>query len=479
MDNKTEDTEVLPVFSYVSHELRVPLSNIVGYTQLLNYTNLTTRQKIYVNSINDSCIRLLELVNDITDCAKLSSGKYKINMGPFSVQEMIDIVSNATRNYQEKKQSLKFDVSRNIPRYIIQDKSKIIQILVNLISNSIKYTPNYGVISVSLSLLNSNTIRFTVKDNGIGFDESDSEKIFKPFYQGSNQEGLGLGLAIVKKLTTILGSEICFSSKVNYGTTFWFDLKFQSYDKPTELINLYDRYVLVTDSDINIRIQIGEWILECNGKPIVTPSLKESIMIVKSKKYKFLSIIVNIDQDDTKEFLSELKNIDISTSLLGLSNHDTSIQQFPVMTKPLIKKDVVMFLDTKVRSLRSILLQPQTYEYNVLIVEDNVSNSDLLIHILDQLGCKHVYLAQSLPEAKHVLSQKDIRLIFLDIELKDECGLGLFDPDSRIGDNLDVAIVSGFPPSSVKIRCQQLGIKYFISKPYRLNQIETVLRNII
>ena len=201
--------ENIPQFSFItslSHELKTPLNGILGYCQLLSKTKLDDNQQIFVTNAGNCCIQLAEIINDILDFSKLVAGKGQINNQCFSFKEITEEINSVIgQRLKEKRQKLKYVISKNLPEYIFCDKQKIIQILINLISNANKFTPLGGRIIVNIENKDDVTFECSVEDNGIGMNTIEQQRIFTPFTQiTQNSQGYGLGLVITKKLIELL-----------------------------------------------------------------------------------------------------------------------------------------------------------------------------------------------------------------------------------------------------------------------------------
>ena len=222
----------------MSHELRTPLNAIIGYSQMfLEAGNLTMKQLQGIRTIFQSGQHLLTLISDILDFSKIEAGKMELSPSDCFFHDFLnEIVSMIEiRSY---RQGIGFtqQIDPEIPSVISADEKVLKQILINLLGNAVKFTKKGSVTfkAECLSEKNSNTarIRFQVDDTGIGISEENLKIIFDPFIQAdrtnknSNTEGTGLGLTISKKLLGLLNSELCFSSQVNSGSSFWFEAEF-------------------------------------------------------------------------------------------------------------------------------------------------------------------------------------------------------------------------------------------------------------
>ncbi|WP_407355561.1 PAS domain-containing sensor histidine kinase [Methanolobus sp. WCC5] len=213
----------------VSHELRTPLNLIIGYSELLHedYIGTTTQeQKKYIEVIRKSGNRLLLLINSMIDLSSIEEGKIGLEIKEFSLPAIIGDIRNSTIPMAKKKHiNLEFRIEDNV-NTIQADKNKIKTVLYNLIHNGIKFTPEYGDVTVSISK-EGNALEVSVIDTGIGIAGKDLEKLFQPFSQIDSSldrkfEGAGLGLIIVKELVEMHGGKIKVESEVGKGSNFTF-----------------------------------------------------------------------------------------------------------------------------------------------------------------------------------------------------------------------------------------------------------------
>jgi PAS domain S-box-containing protein len=242
--------------SNMSHEIRTPLNAIIGFTKVVLKTDLTEKQKEYINAIKISGDALIVLINDILDLAKVDAGKMTFEQIPFkpsaSIYAMLHLFEPKIK---EKKLELKREYDNNIPEVLVGDPVRLHQVVLNLVSNAIKFTSE-GSITVSVRLVEEDakkaTLEFSVKDTGIGIPEDKLDTIFDNFQQASSNTsriygGTGLGLAIVKQLIVSQGGEVYVKSKQGEGSTFSFKL---TYRKTREKI-LNDKELPVSDGEKN------------------------------------------------------------------------------------------------------------------------------------------------------------------------------------------------------------------------------------
>ncbi len=204
----------------ISHEIRTPLNAICGFAELLNESNLESEQQEYVSIIESSGHSLLQILNDILDYAKLEAGKLPLNFSRFSITELVEQVLDLfSQQANEKSISLVYAFDHNIPGIAVADSTRIRQILLNLVSNAIKFSAE-GCVSITLKRLTVTTgarkgdyLQFHVIDDGPGIKSDDQSKIFEPFTQLENgqsgtQSGTGLGLSLSRDLAKLMGGEL-------------------------------------------------------------------------------------------------------------------------------------------------------------------------------------------------------------------------------------------------------------------------------
>ncbi len=232
--------------SNMSHEIRTPMNAIIGFTKVVLKTDLSAKQKEYLTAIKVSGDALIVLINDILDLAKVDAGKMTFEQTPFKMATSISAMLHLFETkIQEKNLELVKVYDTKIPEVLMGDPVRLHQIILNLVSNAVKFTTK-GKITVSVNLLNEDeekvTIKFTVTDTGIGIAENKIATIFEDFQQATSDTsrlygGTGLGLAIVKQLVEPQGGTISVTSVINEGTTFGFTLSFSKTKERAELEN--------------------------------------------------------------------------------------------------------------------------------------------------------------------------------------------------------------------------------------------------
>jgi len=319
----------------ISHEIRTPMNGIIGLSALLLEEDPTLRQKKYLQLIQTSGERLLNLINDLLDFSRIEAGRLKLRKRPFSIRELIvESVQRIEVLARKKSIILQWDVDADVPDSLIGDSDKLGQVLVNLIGNGIKFThKGRVVVSVSRhpdSRQNDQSIRlcFFIQDTGIGIPADMRDEIFRPFTQvdaslSRQFGGTGLGLSISRKLVHLLGGEIEMQSEYGQGTTFFFTLPFEPARQTTLLPLLQTEHVaqslpvdlgslrvlLVDDEYINrvlaheLLAQAGMQVQEaCNGV--------EAVDAWRKTKFDLILMDVQMPEMDGFEAVAKIRRLE-------------------------------------------------------------------------------------------------------------------------------------------------------------------------
>lgn len=287
----------------MSHEIRTPMNGIIGMAEALLDTDLSSEQLENIKALRFSAKSLLQILNDILDVSKIEAGKIDINNKPFNTNEMISSLMTIFKETTKERQvKLTFKTSETVPHFIVADELRLKQVLTNLISNAIKFTPNGGQVLVKTSVKDKKgtncKLLFKIEDTGIGIPEDKLKQIFAPFVQADssitrNYGGTGLGLTITQELVQLMDGEISVESKMGVGSTFifWIPAEVcteesskgvleQHSDYNSKLHNLKMKVLLAEDNSINQKVA-RKFLEKLGCTVVVAPHGAEAVSIFR------------------------------------------------------------------------------------------------------------------------------------------------------------------------------------------------------
>ncbi len=489
----------------MSHEIRTPLNGIVGFTQLLKSTPVSDEQEEFISVIEHSSENLLTIVNDILDLSKIKADKIELESIPFDPIEKFEVsVESYAARAAEKNIELGVYVDPELPS-IIGDPTKISQIIVNLISNSIKFTPSNGTVDVRIEKISEDkedtTIKFSVEDSGIGITEEQKSKIFDAFSQADVSTsrtfgGTGLGLAISAKLVSFMGGELEIESIENEGSTFFFTLNFEKSDQnvekpvinmrgfnvgfvvPSEIIeqemnNNLEKYVEY--SNAKFKIYYGDDLLE------IEKSLLPDVVFLdhrycqrKGELEKYLDL-------DTKIVL--MTTGDKKKSLKGVEESIDRIFYKPInLTKTLKSLEVVYEEKDKNRSLKTDQSKQEIKFENIhaLVAEDNAINQKLIKNVLNGLDID-VTIANNGEEALKLRKNEEYDLIFMDIQMPVMGGIEateqiLLYEEQKRKHHIPIVALTANALQGDREKYINAGMDNYLSKPIELNDLINMIQ---
>ena len=253
--------------SNMSHEMRTPMNAIIGMTKIAEATNDVSRLKYCLSTIGTSSGHLLDIINDVLDMSKIEAGKFELENAPMNIEKMLMKVCNIVVDNMEKKdQSFDVVLGKDLNLHYIADDLRLSQVITNLLSNAVKFTPEGGKITLTVENVGrsegTNTLRFSVSDNGIGMSKEQIARLFSAFEQADSSVtrkygGTGLGLSISKSIVEKMGGRIWAESSPGVGSTFAFEVTLERASHQDTVIfdgiRPGDVKLLIIESDSDVR----------------------------------------------------------------------------------------------------------------------------------------------------------------------------------------------------------------------------------
>jgi PAS domain S-box-containing protein len=506
----------------MSHEIRTPMNGIMGMYTLLQSTTLTTEQTDFVSTGKRCADGLLTLINDILDFSKIEAGKLDLETIGFNLRATIDdMMALPATLAQEKGLELVYHIDPAVPSMLMGDPGRLRQIILNLLLNAVKFTQK-GEAGLWVTLDGEDpataTIRFAVKDTGIGISLAEQDRLFKSFQQVDTSTtrkygGAGLGLVIARRLTELMNGQMGVESEMDRGSTFWFAVRFTkaqgAVDQPLAPIEALQgkRILIVDDNQTNLDILehlLKRWGCDCDRAPSAAMALTLMKALVKSgAAYTLLITDMLMPEMDGAELGRrikadpELKNtLMVMLTSMGMRGDAAEMKRIgyaAYLTKPVRPDQLHDCLLTVISREQQkgpadqpaplvtshTLTEAKRRQMRILLAEDNAINQKFALHVLGRLGfaTDAVFNGKAAIEA---LSATPYDLVLMDVQMPEMSGFEataiIRDPGSMVLDHgVPVIAMTARAEEADRKACLAAGMDDYIAKPIQPEALKQVI----
>ncbi len=494
--------------SSMTHELRTPLSGILGMSNLLSETHLTSDQREYVHSITSSAHNLDTLIGDVLDLSCIEAAGLELKNERVNLSEFMREVAITTSNQAlDKKLELICLIDATVPEEVIIDPLRLRQVLLNLLSNGIKFT-HHGEIELSVKLqvdadeLAHRYLLFKVKDTGIGLSEQQQQQVFERFWQADNSAtthhgGAGLGVSIAQTLVHCMEGTIGVESEPQIGSTFWVKLPLQVRDGLDTRVTRSQAphvggAVLIIES--NEKLMTG-LVQSCQSVGITTYTvntimeLGDVINHVEALGGIDFAIVADspggVDVFRVAKVIRQHLNESLPVIYAGYRGRPLSETggNSRFLIKPVTKSSLLAVIETLRKSPKMEDRHPprRATQVDVLMAEDNAINAKVLLTLLEELGCS-VQWAKDGAEALQLVLQKNFDIAFVDLRMPKLDGYS-FTRDYRATENglvhLPIIALTANTMDNVYQECMDAGMDDFLAKPVDSQVLSSVLKRYV